>query len=109
MPEANGRPDEDVALLRYLVVTQVCAAVIAGQSKSAAIKEVASRPQMGLRGRVWHIGERTLWRWLAAWQAAGFHGLAQAPREPPPSGLPLRFSSFCRKPKQNGRRPRSRR
>ena len=99
MPEENSRPDEDVALLRYLVVTQVCAAVIARQSKGAAIKDVSSRPQMDLRGGVRIVGERTLWRWLAAWEVAGLDGLGRAPREPPPSSLAVAFVDLLREVK----------
>ena len=101
MSDTNQRPDEDVALLRYLVVTQVCAAVVAGTGKTAAIKEVSSRPQLGLRGRLLRIGERTLWRWLAAWEEAGVAGLAQAAREPQASSLPAAFLELLVELKQS--------
>ena len=61
MSDKKEPSDEDVALQRYLVVTQVCAAMIAGAGKTAAIKEVVRRLHIDLRGRVMRIGERTLW------------------------------------------------
>jgi len=91
MSDTKGPPDENVALLRYLVVTQVCAAMVAGAGKTAAIREVTRRPQVDLRGRLLLIGERTLWRWLAAWDEAGVDGLARAPRELQGSSLPNAF------------------
>lgn len=88
MPDTKEPPDEDVALKRYLVVTQVCAAMIAGVGKSAAIKEVARRPHMGLGGRLLSIGERTLWRWFAAFQEAGVAGLGRTSSKAQGSSLP---------------------
>jgi transposase InsO family protein len=101
MSETKSPPDEDVALLRYLVVTQVCAAVVAGAGKTAAIREVARRPQLDHRGRLLNIGERTLWRWLAAWEEAGVAGLARAPREAQASSLPTGFLKLLVELKQS--------
>jgi putative transposase len=101
MTDRSGSPDEDVAVLRYLVVTQVCAAVIAGVGKTAAIREVASRPHLGLGGRLLRIGERTLWRWLAAWEEAGMGGLSRAPRQTQGSSLPAAFLELLDELKQS--------
>jgi len=91
LSDTKTSADEDVALVRYLVVAQVCAEIAAGASKTAAVHEVAGRAHMGLRQRVRRFGERTLWRWLSDWAESGLEGRAQPPRSPPTSSLPTAF------------------
>jgi putative transposase len=86
--------DEDEAIIRYLVVCQVCAAVAAGVPKTIAVEEVAGRPQLGRGGRPRLVGVRTLWRWLGQWAAGGLDGLRAEPRQRPGSGLPEDFLTF---------------
>lgn len=80
--------DEDEALARYLVVSQVRAAMEGGVSKTAAVREVAARSQLDTHGRARRWGERTLWRWMGDWELEGLEGLAPAAREGRGTSLP---------------------
>jgi len=91
LPDTIKPIDEDVALARYLVVAQVRAAIAAGVSKTAAVKGVAERVHLDLDERLRRHGERTLWRWLAAWEAGGMKGLAWSRRPAEASSLPAAF------------------
>lgn len=94
MPHRNQLVDEDEAVIRYLVVSQVCAALAAGVSKTIAVEEVAGRPHMGRHGRPRRVGVRTIWRWLGRWESSGLEGLRAEPRQRPGSGLPAGFLAF---------------
>ncbi len=83
--------DDDVALCRYLVVAEVCAAIVGGLGKSAAVKAVAERFHLDLVGRVRRHGVRTLWRWLADWEKGGLKELTRSPGKARASTLPVRF------------------
>ena len=70
------------ALFRYAVVAGVQAAQLRGLSRRAAVCEVAGRGHaFGLSLR--RVSERTVWRWLAAWEAAGLAGLEIGERTSP--------------------------
>lgn len=86
--------DEDEAIIRYLVVCQVCAAMAAGVPKTIAVEEVAERPHLGRGERPRRVGVRTLWRWLGQWEAGGLEALRSEPRQRPGSGLPEGFLAF---------------
>ncbi|MDT8435077.1 MAG: hypothetical protein RQ731_10025 [Anaerosomatales bacterium] len=91
MPHKTTLTDEDDALMRYLVVSQVCAAMAAGTPKTFAVDEVAGRLHLDRAGRLRRVGLRTLWRWLGRWQEEGLDGLRSEPRQHPGSGLPETF------------------
>ncbi len=91
MSDTKSSGDEDVALVRYLVVAQVCAEIAAGATKTAAVQEVAGRIHLDLHQRARRFGERTLWRWLTEWEASGLAGLARPPRSASTSSLPAAF------------------
>lgn len=94
MPPSTTPINEDEAVLRYLVVCQVCAAVTAGVPRTAAVEEVAARPQLRQDGKLRHIGVRTLWRWLRRWEEAGLEGLRDERRQDRTSSLPAGFLDF---------------
>ncbi len=91
MPPKNQLVNEDEAVIRYLVVSQVCAALAAGVPKTIAVEEVAGRPHMDRHGRPRSVGVRTIWRWLRQWESVGIEGLRAEPRQRPDSVLPSSF------------------
>ena len=72
--------DEGSALARYLVVSQVCAAVAAGMPKTRAVEEVAGRVHLGHGNTPRRYGVRSIWRWLKQWETEGLDGLGSEPR-----------------------------
>ncbi len=80
--------------MRYLVVSQVCAARAAGIPTTQAVGEVAGRTHLDREGRPRRVAVRTLWRWLGRWESAGFDGLRTELRQRPGSGLPESFLAF---------------
>jgi transposase InsO family protein len=101
MADSKEPFDEDEALARYLVVAQVRAAVEAGQSKTATVREVAGRTHLGLRSQPRRYGERTVWRWMADWEQLGLEGLAPASLEPRGSSLPPRLLDLLAEQKKD--------
>lgn len=91
--------DEGSALTRYLVVSQVCAAIAAGMSKSRAVEEVSSRVHLGHGRSPRRYGVRTIWRWLGRWETEGFNGLRPEPRQRPSSSLPATFLDLLKEQK----------
>ncbi len=63
------------ALLRYQVVSQVDARVLAGMPLAAAIGEVLALPHVDLQGCRVPLSERTLYRWTATYQDGGVGAL----------------------------------
>jgi len=92
--------DEDTALARYLVVSQVRAAIEAGLGKTAAIKVVAERSHLSRSKRVRRYSERSLWRWLADWEADGIRGLVRSCHLSQNSSLPPAFLALVEEQKQ---------
>jgi len=68
------------ALFRYTVVSQVHSLELAGQPSTGAIREVSQRLHYQHNGVARRISERTLYRWLAAYQEQGMAGLELTPR-----------------------------
>jgi len=63
-----------LARFRYLVVSAVLVLVLQGWRRSDAVREAAGRSH--LEGTVLRrVSERTLWRWLSAYERAGWAGL----------------------------------
>lgn len=68
------------ALFRYRVVSAVQALVLGGRSLAEAVRAVAREGQPRPDGRLRHVGERTVYRWMAAHKADGLEGLEPARR-----------------------------
>ena len=92
--------DEDTALARYLVVSQVRAAIEAGLGKTAAMKIVAERAHLSRNRRARRYGERSLWRWVADWEADGIQGLARSCLSSRGSSLPPVFLALVEEQKE---------
>ena len=70
------------ALLRYRVVSHVLARVSAGLDTAAAIREIlALRQHDPVLGRPVCLSERTVYRWLRAFEQGGLEGLEPDPRQ----------------------------
>lgn len=100
MTEKQYRLDEESAMARYLVVSQVCAAVAAGIPKTRAVETVAERLHLDQVGRLRRYGVRSIWRWLGQWESSGIKGLSCAERIRPASCLPEVFLSFLKERKK---------
>ncbi len=71
----------DEALFRYLVVSAVRVRMGQGMSQADAVEDVAGTPFPTLHGVYRKVATRTIYRWLAGWNAAGIAGLEPAIRE----------------------------
>lgn len=100
MANKKEPPDEAAKLARYLVVSQVRAETAAGQGKTDAVKEVAKRVHLDKNQRPHSVGERSLWRWLAKWEANGLEGLASARYPSRESSLPPAFLGLLKEQKE---------
>lgn len=69
-----------VALFRYAVVSEVLVGVLRGQVRREAVRQVAGRVHLGPDGRPREVGVRSIYRWLAAFQASGLAGLEPVAR-----------------------------
>ena len=102
MPPRTPNPPSSEAIFRYVVVSRVLTRVAEGQKQAAAVKAVAVEGHLTLEGARRIIGKRTIYRWLAAYQAHGFEGLEPKPR-PRCEGstvLSKRFLGFLREQKE---------
>ncbi|RKY52334.1 MAG: hypothetical protein DRP93_08310 [Candidatus Neomarinimicrobiota bacterium] len=101
MTERQNRNDEESAMARYLVVSQVCAEIAGGLSKTSAVETVANRLHVDQNGKVQRYGARSIWRWLGQWEKVGLEGLFSAPRARRDSCLPEDFLSFLKQSKED--------
>ena len=69
------------ALFRYLVVSQVLSKEHQGEHRPEAIDAVSRIVHVTVDGRQRLVGKRSIYRWLAAYEAKGFNGLLPAPRK----------------------------
>jgi transposase InsO family protein len=69
-----------VALQRYAVLAQVEALILDGWPASAAVREVARRPQLEATGDCGHVAARTVQRWRAAYTRGGLPALERQAR-----------------------------
>lgn len=69
------------ALFRYRIVSAVKALELGGLSRRAAVCQVARQPQLSAEGQIRCVSERSVWRWLASWEAAELAGLERARRQ----------------------------
>ena len=77
-----------IARFRYLVVSAVVALVLQGWRRSEAVRHVAGCAHLD-GARLKRVSERTVWRWLAAFEASGLAGLEPAARRRTASSVVL--------------------
>jgi len=84
------------ALFRYTVVSQVRSLELAGRVSTEAVREVSQRLHYQLNGVARRLSERTVYRWLAAYEEHGVSGLEPTPRPRTDSSvvLPVDLLSF---------------
>lgn len=70
----------DIALFRFSVVSEVRVRVARGQVRAHAIRETARQVHVLPDGSRRPVGLRTVYRWLAAYEAHGLDGLENKPR-----------------------------
>jgi len=76
------------ALFRFSILSQVLVRLRAGEARSEAVRAVAACEQAGAGGGPSRrVSERTVQRWLAAYDDAGFAGLEPRSRETPTSTI----------------------
>jgi transposase InsO family protein len=75
-----SRPSSE-ALLRFSVLSQVFVRLRAGEGRSEAVRAVAACEQSTVDGSSRRVSERTVQRWLAAYERSGIAGLEKRPRE----------------------------
>jgi len=63
------------ALFRYQVISAVQARVLAGIGLSQAVRDVIALPHPDARGQLRKVSERSLYRWLDAYEREGIEGL----------------------------------
>lgn len=92
-----------LALDRHQVVSAVTARVLAGASLSAAIREVLGLVMRDHRGEAIRLSERTVYRWVRAFERDGLAGLEPTPHSPAEASPALtpELLSFVRKHKQD--------
>jgi len=77
--DAHTTPSTE-ALLRYQVVSAVLSRVLAGELRPQAIAVVAGYPHADCEGRARRTTERTIYRWLKAFDEHGLAGLEPTSR-----------------------------
>lgn len=84
------------ALFRYTVVSQVRSLEMTGQPSASAVCQVSLRLHYQLNGMARRISERTVYRWVAAYEEHGMAGLEPTPRPRTDSSvvLPVDLLSF---------------
>ena len=78
------------------MVSQIVSRTLAGASRAEAIESVCAHAHLGLDGLPERVYPRTLYRWLAAFDAAGIAGLEPGARTKMPAShaLPEAFTAF---------------
>jgi transposase InsO family protein len=74
-----NEPSDD-ALFRYQVLSQVLVREQTGEPRSAAIAGVAAGEHITADRKLRKVSQRSIYRWLAAYQSQGFAGLLPAAR-----------------------------
>lgn len=90
-------------LFRHHVVSEIRTRVLGGKSPAAALREVLALPHVQRAGRPRKLTERTLYRWLRSFSAAGYPGLEPEKRSTIPESavLPRKLLDFLRLIKQD--------
>jgi transposase InsO family protein len=86
------------ALFRYQLISAVQARVLAGMGLSQAIGEVVKQPLCDARGQMRKVSERSLYRWLVAYEQEGLQGLEpqRRPHVAESAVLPVKLLDFLR-------------
>lgn len=79
LPPAHPSPE---ALFRYTVVTGVMARQLGGLTRSAAVRAAAEQAYV-FATALREVSERSIWRWLQAYERDGLAGLERAERPAP--------------------------
>lgn len=74
------RPASAMALFRFSVVSEVRVRIARGEVRAAAVRETARHVHVGPDGQPRQVGRRSVYRWLAAYEAHGLVGLEDQPR-----------------------------
>lgn len=69
-----------VALARWQVIAEATDERLGPAERGRVVCELAARVHRDADGRPWRVTTRTIYRWLAAWRADGFDGLAPSRR-----------------------------
>lgn len=94
------QPPED-ALFRYQVLSQVLIRQNQGESRPDAIDAVAELTHTTLAGQSQKVSKRSIYRWLAAYEAKGFAGLLPSPGKPRDlSAIPQHLLDFFKEQKK---------
>lgn len=98
----DPRPLSAEALFRYRVVSEVVALRLGGEKRGRAVEIVASRDHLELSGKRRRVSIRTLYRWLADFEADGPEGLLVSPRPSSldPEAVPSKLIDFIRDQKK---------
>jgi putative transposase len=74
-----NEPSDD-ALFRYQVLSQVLVREYSGEPRSQAIAAVAAVEHISAERKLRKVSQRSIYRWLAAYESQGFAGLLPAAR-----------------------------
>jgi len=86
-----------IALNRYAIISQALARIRAGAERADALRAVAACKHVQLDGSIATVSERSLYRWLSAYEEAGLAGLENIGRGPTvPAALSSAFVDFLR-------------
>jgi transposase InsO family protein len=91
------------ALTRFTIISQVNARIDAGEDRAAAVRAVAACEFMSFDGVPRRVSERSLYRWLSAYEARGLAGLEPRARtgNKPSLVLPDAFVKFLSQEKRH--------
>ena len=93
-----------VAVFRYSILSQVFCRVVAGEAQAVAVHEVAARSHARPVGDTFRrVSERSIYRWLRAYDQCGIAGLEPKRRDPLDESdlvLPSRLLDFMRAEKK---------
>ena len=79
-PKSNEVHTSPTALFRYQVVSLVRAWMLSGRPRAEAVSSAAEMSHPCFDGRTRKVGPRTIYRWLADYEARGMAGLEPKPR-----------------------------
>lgn len=90
------------AIFRYQVVAHVAASVRSGEKLLEAVRGAAGRNWLTFEGGLRRVGKRTIYRWLAAFEAGGLAALEakQRARTSGPVVVPAELMRFVAEQKQ---------
>jgi len=82
---SDASPPSNEALFRFSVLSQVFVRLRAGQARAEAVRAVAAGEHAAVDGSTRCVSERTIQRWLVAYDQAGTSGLEPRSRQTPAS------------------------